>query len=88
MDWLCVLRDNCSCIYFYSVFTCRYFDVDPSAAMFRIEPHHNISGFWSVWFTNNFEFSIELNEVYVSRETKNILKVSFISGSYSALSLI
>uniref|UniRef100_A0A8V0YI10 Transmembrane 131 like n=1 Tax=Gallus gallus TaxID=9031 RepID=A0A8V0YI10_CHICK len=44
-------------------------------AMFHIEPHHNISGFWSVWFTNNFEFSIELNEVYVSRETKNILKI-------------
>ncbi|XP_065592357.1 transmembrane protein 131-like isoform X1 [Cyrtonyx montezumae] len=52
-----------------------YFDVDPSAAMFHIEPHHNISGFWSIWFTNNFEFSIELNEVYVSRETKNILKI-------------
>uniref|UniRef100_A0A8V0YPK6 Transmembrane 131 like n=1 Tax=Gallus gallus TaxID=9031 RepID=A0A8V0YPK6_CHICK len=68
-------EDNCSCIYFYSVFTCRYFDVNPSAAMFHIEPHHNISGFWSVWFTNNFEFSIELNEVYVSRETKNILKI-------------
>uniref|UniRef100_A0A8V0YHX6 Transmembrane 131 like n=1 Tax=Gallus gallus TaxID=9031 RepID=A0A8V0YHX6_CHICK len=68
-------KDNCSCIYFYSVFTCRYFDVNPSAAMFHIEPHHNISGFWSVWFTNNFEFSIELNEVYVSRETKNILKI-------------
>ncbi|XP_015716401.1 transmembrane protein 131-like isoform X2 [Coturnix japonica] len=52
-----------------------YFDVDPSAAMFHIEPHHNISGFWSIWFTNNFEFSIELNEVYVSRETKDILKI-------------
>ncbi|POI34574.1 hypothetical protein CIB84_001674, partial [Bambusicola thoracicus] len=67
--------DNSSCIYFYSIFTCSYFDGDPSAAMFHIEPHHNISGFWSIWFTNNFEFSIELNEVYVSSETRNILKI-------------
>ncbi|XP_069641639.1 transmembrane protein 131-like isoform X4 [Haliaeetus albicilla] len=52
-----------------------YFDVDPSAALFHIEPHHNTSGFWSIWFTNNFDFSIELNEVFVARETKNILKI-------------
>ncbi|XP_050566301.1 transmembrane protein 131-like isoform X9 [Cygnus atratus] len=51
-----------------------YFDVNPSAAMFHIEPHHNTSGFWSIWFTNNFDFSIELNEVYIARETNNILK--------------
>ncbi|NXL83192.1 T131L protein, partial [Alectura lathami] len=52
-----------------------YFDVDPSAAMFHIEPHHNTSGFWSIWFTNNFDFSVELNDVYIARETKNILKI-------------
>ncbi|KAM6268047.1 transmembrane protein 131-like isoform 1-T1 [Spheniscus humboldti] len=52
-----------------------YFDVDPSAALFHIEPHHNTSGFWSIWFTNNFDFSIELNEVFIARETKNILKI-------------
>uniref|UniRef100_A0A8B9C9U5 Transmembrane 131 like n=1 Tax=Anser brachyrhynchus TaxID=132585 RepID=A0A8B9C9U5_9AVES len=52
-----------------------YFDVSPSAAMFHIEPHHNTSGFWSIWFTNNFDFSIELNEVYIARETNNILKI-------------
>ncbi|XP_068259583.1 transmembrane protein 131-like isoform X4 [Nyctibius grandis] len=51
-----------------------YFDVDPSAALFHIEPHHNTSGFWSIWFTNNFDFSIELNEVFIAREMKNILK--------------
>ncbi|KAF4801228.1 hypothetical protein TURU_036837 [Turdus rufiventris] len=51
-----------------------YFDVDPSAALFHIEPHHNTSGYWSVWFTNNFYFSIELNEVFIARETKNIVK--------------
>ncbi|NXE75279.1 T131L protein, partial [Cochlearius cochlearius] len=52
-----------------------YFDVDPSAALFHIEPHHNTSGFWSIWFTNNFDFSIELSEVFVARETKNVLKI-------------
>uniref|UniRef100_A0A8C4TSN7 Transmembrane 131 like n=1 Tax=Falco tinnunculus TaxID=100819 RepID=A0A8C4TSN7_FALTI len=52
-----------------------YFDVDPSAALFHIEPHHNTSGFWSIWFTNNFDFSIELNEVFIAREVKNILKI-------------
>ncbi|NWI96693.1 T131L protein, partial [Pitta sordida] len=52
-----------------------YFDINPSAALFHIEPHHNISGFWSIWFTNNFYFSIKLNEVFIARETKNILKI-------------
>ncbi|XP_064918728.1 transmembrane protein 131-like isoform X4 [Columba livia] len=52
-----------------------YFDIDPSAALFHIEPHHNTSGFWSIWFTNNFDFSIELNEVFIARETQNILKI-------------
>ncbi|XP_048159363.1 transmembrane protein 131-like isoform X5 [Corvus hawaiiensis] len=52
-----------------------YFDVDPSAALFHIEPHHNTSGYWSIWFTNNFYFSIELNEVFIARETKNIVKI-------------
>ncbi|KQK81498.1 hypothetical protein AAES_83444 [Amazona aestiva] len=52
-----------------------YFDVDPSAALFHIEPHHNTSGFWSIWFTNNFDFSIELTEVFMTRETKNVLKI-------------
>ncbi|XP_027756723.1 transmembrane protein 131-like isoform X2 [Empidonax traillii] len=52
-----------------------YFDIDPSAALFHIEPHHNTSGFWSIWFTNNFHFSIELNEVFIARETKNIVKI-------------
>ncbi|KAG8134524.1 hypothetical protein E2320_007630 [Naja naja] len=45
------------------------------------EPHHNISAFWSVWFTNNFDFSIMLNDVYVSRQTKDILKVLNFTGA-------
>ncbi|XP_010133817.1 PREDICTED: transmembrane protein 131-like, partial [Buceros rhinoceros silvestris] len=52
-----------------------YFDLDPSAALFHIEPHHNTSGFWSIWFTNNFDFSVELSEVFVARGTKNVLKI-------------
>ncbi|XP_032915442.1 transmembrane protein 131-like isoform X9 [Catharus ustulatus] len=52
-----------------------YFDVDPSATLFHIESHHNTSGYWSIWFTNNFYFSIELNEVFIARETKNIVKI-------------
>ncbi|NXU59415.1 T131L protein, partial [Turnix velox] len=52
-----------------------YFDIDPSAALFHIEPHHNTSGFWSIWFTNNFDFSIELNDVFIARGMKNILKI-------------
>ncbi|XP_059577932.1 transmembrane protein 131-like isoform X5 [Alligator mississippiensis] len=52
-----------------------YFDLDPSAELFHIEPHHNTSGVWSIWFTNNFDFSIEVNDVFVARETKNILKI-------------
>lgn len=73
---------------FFSVYTYRYFDVDPSAALFHIEPHHNTSGYWSIWFTNNFYFSIELNEVFIARETKNIVKVSFISSLCNVLYLI
>lgn len=83
-----MLKDNCRCMYFSSVFTYRYFDIDPSAALFHIEPHHNTSGFWSIWFTNNFDFSIELNEVFIARETQNILKVRFISALYNVSSFI
>lgn len=83
-----MLKDHCRHIYFSFLFMYRYFDLDPSAALFHIEPHHNTSGFWSIWFTNNFDFSIELSEVFVARETKNILKVSFISASYNILSVI
>lgn len=83
----CVLKDKCRWIYFFSVFFYMYFDIDPSAALFHIEPHRNTSGFWSIWFTNNFDFSIELNEVFIARETKNILKVSFTTTSCNVLPL-
>ncbi|ETE71004.1 Transmembrane protein, partial [Ophiophagus hannah] len=58
-----------------------YFGINPFAVVFHIEPHHNISAFWSVWFTNNFDFSIMLNDVYVSRQTKDILKVLNFTGA-------
>ncbi|KAF7244192.1 hypothetical protein EYD10_09603 [Varanus komodoensis] len=51
-----------------------YFGIDPLATVFHVEPHHSISASWSLWFTNNFDFSIVLNDVYVSREMKDILK--------------
>ncbi|XP_061440548.1 transmembrane protein 131-like isoform X6 [Rhineura floridana] len=52
-----------------------YVGIDPFATVFYIEPHRRISASWSIWFTNNFDFSIVLTDVYVSRETKDILKV-------------
>ncbi|KAK9398806.1 putative transmembrane protein-like [Crotalus adamanteus] len=58
-----------------------YFGINPFAVVFHIEPYHNISAFWSVWFTNNFDFSIMLNDVYVSRQTKDILKVLNFTGA-------
>ncbi|KAM3832041.1 transmembrane protein 131-like isoform 4-T4 [Vipera latastei] len=58
-----------------------YFGINPFAVVFHIEPHYNISAFWSVWFTNNFDFSIMLNDVYVSRQTKDILKVLNFTGA-------
>ncbi|XP_070805302.1 transmembrane protein 131-like isoform X1 [Pituophis catenifer annectens] len=58
-----------------------YFGINPFAVVFHIEPHHNISAFWSVWFTNNFDFSIMLNDVYVSRQTKDILKILNFTGA-------
>ncbi|KAH0616044.1 hypothetical protein JD844_026835 [Phrynosoma platyrhinos] len=52
-----------------------YTGIEPFATVFHIEPHHSISDSWSIWFTNSFDFSVILNDVYVSRETENILKV-------------
>nr|XP_056711693.1 transmembrane protein 131-like [Euleptes europaea] len=53
----------------------RYHVTDPFMTAFHIEPHHSISASWSIWFTNNFDLNIVLNDVYVARETKDILKV-------------
>ncbi|XP_042324327.1 transmembrane protein 131-like isoform X5 [Sceloporus undulatus] len=52
-----------------------YLGIDSFATVFHTEPHHSISNSWSIWFTNSFDFSIILNDVYVSRETEDILKV-------------
>ncbi|XP_066488686.1 transmembrane protein 131-like isoform X3 [Tiliqua scincoides] len=52
-----------------------YFGIDPLATVFHIEPHHSISASWSIWFTNNFDFSVVLTDVYVARETKDVVKV-------------
>ncbi|XP_030047486.1 transmembrane protein 131-like isoform X2 [Microcaecilia unicolor] len=52
-----------------------YFGIDPSAASFHIQPYSGASGVWSVWLTNNLEFSVVLREVFVAREMKHTLKV-------------
>ncbi|XP_077156175.1 transmembrane protein 131-like isoform X3 [Paroedura picta] len=53
----------------------RYYGTDPFMTAFHIEPHHSISTSWSIWFTNNFDSDIVLNDVYVARETNDILKI-------------
>nr|XP_033796796.1 transmembrane protein 131-like isoform X2 [Geotrypetes seraphini] len=57
-----------------------YFGIDPSVAEFHIQPHSDASGVWSVWLTNNLEFNIVLNEVFIAREMKHILKVLNFTG--------
>ncbi|XP_053110928.1 transmembrane protein 131-like isoform X2 [Hemicordylus capensis] len=52
-----------------------YLGINPIAMEFHIEPHHSVSASWSIWFTNNFDFNIVLNNVYVAGETKDVLKV-------------
>ncbi|XP_060634803.2 transmembrane protein 131-like isoform X2 [Anolis sagrei] len=52
-----------------------YLGINPFATVFHIEPHRSVSASWSIWFTNSFDFSLILNDVYVSKETEDILKV-------------
>ncbi|KAF3818573.1 hypothetical protein GH733_011990 [Mirounga leonina] len=52
-----------------------YFRMDSSAAQFHIETHENTSGVWSMWYLNHFDRGIVLKDVFVSKETKHILKV-------------
>lgn len=53
----------------------RYFRVDASAVQFHIESHKNTSKGWSIWFLNHFDRGVVLKDVFVSKETKHILKV-------------
>lgn len=56
----------------------RYFRMDPSATQIHIETHKNTSGLWSVWYLNRFDRSVVLNDVFVSKETKHLLKVQMV----------
>uniref|UniRef100_A0A9L0TS23 Transmembrane protein 131-like n=1 Tax=Equus caballus TaxID=9796 RepID=A0A9L0TS23_HORSE len=57
-----------------------YFRMDSSATQFHIETHENTSGVWSMWYLNHFDRSVVLNDVFVSEETKRILKILNFTG--------
>ncbi|GAB5570441.1 transmembrane protein 131-like isoform X1 [Prionailurus iriomotensis] len=57
-----------------------YFRMDSSATQFHIETHENTSGVWSMWYLNHFDHSVVLNDVFVSKETKHILKILNFTG--------
>ncbi|XP_038610943.1 transmembrane protein 131-like isoform X1 [Tachyglossus aculeatus] len=57
-----------------------YFGIDPSEARFHIEPFQNAFGFWSIWLTNHFNHSVILNDVFVPKEAKHILKIVNFTG--------
>lgn len=56
----------------------RYFRMDSSATQFHIETHENTSGLWSMWYLNHFDRGVVLNDVFVSKETKRVLKVHMV----------
>ncbi|XP_023579437.1 transmembrane protein 131-like [Octodon degus] len=57
-----------------------YFRVDSSAARFHIESHENTSGVWSIWCLNHFDPGVVLKDVFISKETKHILKILNFTG--------
>ncbi|XP_028645294.1 transmembrane protein 131-like isoform X2 [Grammomys surdaster] len=57
-----------------------YFKVDASTAQFHIESHETATGVWSIWYRSHFDQNIVLEEVFVSKETKHILKVLSFRG--------
>ncbi|XP_037686785.1 transmembrane protein 131-like isoform X2 [Choloepus didactylus] len=57
-----------------------YFRMDSSTTQFHIETHENTSGVWSMWYLNHFDHSIVLKDVFVSKETKHILKILNFTG--------
>ncbi|XP_043828062.1 transmembrane protein 131-like isoform X2 [Dromiciops gliroides] len=57
-----------------------YFAIDPSAVQFHLEPHWNASGHWSIWYTNHFSPVVVINDVFVPKETKHILKIQNFTG--------
>ncbi|XP_012922681.1 transmembrane protein 131-like isoform X2 [Heterocephalus glaber] len=57
-----------------------YFGVDPSAARFHIESHENMTGVWSIWCLNHLDRALVLKDVFISKETRHILKILNFTG--------
>ncbi|XP_059231061.1 transmembrane protein 131-like isoform X2 [Mustela nigripes] len=57
-----------------------YFRMDSSATQFYIEAHENTSGVWSMWYLNHFDRSVVLKDVFVSKETKHVVKILNFAG--------
>ncbi|XP_010626304.1 transmembrane protein 131-like [Fukomys damarensis] len=57
-----------------------YFRMDPSAAQFHIASHKNMSGVWSIWCFNHVDRGVIFTDVFVSKETKHILKILNFTG--------
>ncbi|KAM4834311.1 transmembrane protein 131-like isoform 2-T2 [Thomomys bottae] len=57
-----------------------YFRVETSAAQFLVEGHETSSGGWSIWFLNYFDHGVVLKDVFVSKDTKHILKILNFTG--------
>ncbi|XP_037024016.2 transmembrane protein 131-like isoform X1 [Artibeus jamaicensis] len=57
-----------------------YFRMDSSAAQFHLETHENTSGVWTVWCLSHFDRSVVLNDVFVPKEAKRLLKILNFTG--------
>ncbi|XP_066136574.1 transmembrane protein 131-like isoform X1 [Saccopteryx bilineata] len=57
-----------------------YFRMDSAAAQFHLETHENTSGVWTMWYLNHFDRSVVLNEVFVSKEARHLLKILNFTG--------
>ncbi|XP_075469237.1 transmembrane protein 131-like isoform X6 [Ascaphus truei] len=52
-----------------------YLGFDTSKVSFYMEPHQDSAGEWSIWLENNLNFHIVLTEVFVTQDTKGIIKI-------------
>ncbi|XP_040822829.1 transmembrane protein 131-like isoform X2 [Ochotona curzoniae] len=57
-----------------------YFRMDSAAVLFHMETRGNMSGVWSIWGFNHFDRSIVIKHVFVSKETKHILRILSFTG--------
>nr|XP_051675898.1 transmembrane protein 131-like isoform X7 [Oryctolagus cuniculus] len=57
-----------------------YFRIDSAATQFHIETWENTSGVWSMWGLNHFDQGVVITDVFVSKETRHILKILNFTG--------